>query len=403
MKIRIKKLGVNEFLFFLALGMYISYFYLDASLIDYVIPGTLLGMLKYFILLIVIIKWFISEKFTITKLIMWTVILAMAFLVSVISDYSNLILILAIILSSQEIEFRRIVRFIFACVLFWMLVVIFLCKINVLQDYIYIHKIGEERFVAHSLGFKYYATIGYAIMVLTEAYQYLRKKNTIIEAIILIIINYQFYLIHTTRLSMNITVALIIVNTIIDKYRRIRLQKKIFEKLATILPLVCYIATMGLVHFYSVGKVDITSGYWATIVSRLEYSVEAVERYGIGLFGNHIAQLGNVAKVYGSSKTGFFVDSGYVYISIAYGMIFTMLLMIIYTFLYRYVYTLKDTKMYVWLGMIIIASCVNNFLLAVVYNPVLFLIPKMISSVKERKTKEIPYTAGRIQNIGIEE
>lgn len=386
-KIKIKVLKASELLFFLAFMFYIMYQMLTSSLLVYEMPGVFFALLKYLTLGIIIIKWFVTERFTGFKLAVWSVILAVVFTVAVVSDYSNLILIIALVLSAQDIDFEKIVKFLFWNLLFWSVFVYFLYAVGYLPDLTFIHNLENgKQTIAHSYGFVYYAAIGYASMALTLMYLYMRKNTTLVENIILIIINYGLYKLHTTRLSWQMTVIFIIINFIISRTDILDLSKKIYGVIATIMPGALFIFTLKFVDMYAEGKVDFTKYGLRSIISRLEYSVQAFDIYGVKLFGSHVVQYGNTAKYYGNATSSFYIDSGYVYVLIAYGVFFSVILALIYTFLFRYIWKLRDKKLYLWLGMMLTASIINNFLLGLIYNPILFFIPKIIKEAE--KTKE---------------
>lgn len=126
-----------------------------------------------------------------------------------------------------------------------------------------------------------------------------------------------------------------------------------------------------------------------TIVGRLEYSVEAIERYGIHMFSTRVEQLGNTALVYGGESSAFYIDSGYVYSIIAYGIFFTVISLMAYTVLLRYLYMTKQRVLYLWIVTMLFASIMNNFLYDIINNPVLFLIPVAVLGNKgqERERK----------------
>ena len=386
MKIKVKVLKASELLFFLAFFLYIMYQVLILSVLTYKIPGTIFTLLRYSIFGIIIIKWFVTEKFTGFKLAVWSVILAVVFTVAVVTDYSKLIMIIALILSAQDIDFERIVKFLFWNLLFWSVFVYFLYMVGYLPDFTFIHYMdsGKQSF-AHSYGFLYYTTIGYISMALTLMYLYMRKNTSLIENIILIIINYGLFRLHTTRLSWQMTVIFIVINFIISKTEFPDLNKKVYGVVASVLPATLFLFTIKFVDLYAEGKVDLAKYGLRTIISRLDYSVHAFDLYGVKLFGSHVVQYGNTAKYYGNASSGFFIDSGYVYVLIAYGVIFSVILALIYTFLFRYIWKLQDKKLYLWLGMMLAASMINNFLLGLIYNPILFLIPRIIKNVEKSK------------------
>lgn len=387
MKIVVKKPNTGDFLFMTALFLYTAEGLLSASALSLIVPHLIFNGLSLLALLLIIIKWFVTEKFNSTKFMVWIILFGVALIIVTKSSYTNLIILLSLLLSSQDVEFDTIIRNLFKWVFFWTAFIMILYFVGFLPDFTYSHFVDGQAKIVHSYGFKYYGGVAFSSMSLSIMYLYMRKNTKLWENIIFLLINYWLYTLHTVRLVWISIVVFTILNYLCEKTRFLDLNKRIYKFIATILPFAMFAFTLEMVKLYSEGKLTL-GGSLETIETRLRYSVQAFEIYGVNMFGTYVKQYGGYAKYYLNSKTGFFVDSGYIYILIAYGIIFAIMLMTIYTLLYRYIYETKNKKLYIWLGMVLVISVINNFLLSVYYCPIIFYIPKMIRDVRGKRLKE---------------
>lgn len=383
------KVKAKEFLFFNALIFYCADYFLGSSLFDYILPRTFFVLLKGIFFVLLGMKFLIFEKFTAKKLTLTAVIVFCSCIVMITGNYSSLFTFVFLSLSGADIDFDKIIRILLINMICWTLVIILACKAGILQDYTFIHRIGETWRLAHSLGFKYYGWLGYNLMAVSMMWIYLRQGIKMIESIILICLNYAFYLIHTTNLAFILTIFFIVLCYCTETLKIVSFKSRFWKWGATLLPSVLGGGTFLLVLLFRNGKFTITLPFLNTINSRLKYSVQALEQYGIHLFGTHVIQVGNTEKYYGNASTGFYIDSGYIYSIIAYGLVFTLLLLVLYTVLLRYLYNENKRILFIWFTLIIGACCVNNFLIDFISNPILFLIPNAIFYGKEKNSLKI--------------
>lgn len=391
----IRRIKVSDFLFFNALICYCAHYFLNASLLEEILPNIFFTLLKIVILALLFLKWMTVENFTEKKIFTWGIILSALLLVMLTGGYRALMLSVCLIISGQNVDFDKIIKVLFFNTIFWLVVIVLLCKIGILPDYTFEHNVGGVSTVAHSFGFKYYSWIGYISMAATMMWIYLRKRLNIFELGILVALNVLLYKFHTTNLPLGLTLLFILAYFVVEKMHIIQFKSKVWKMVATILPVVLCSFTFTVVIAYGKGLFSLSISWMNTIVSRLKYSVQAIEEYGIHLYATNVEQLGNTAKVYGEADSSFYIDSGYVYSIIAYGIIFTVIILVFYTILFRYLYKNNNRILYIWITSLLFASCVNNFLYDIINNPVLFLIPTALfngGSLKNNSGKRITLT-----------
>ncbi len=385
------RISLKNILFFSALSIYMVRLMLDTSLYDYILPGGWTRLVNGAVLALLVLKWLTGEEYTIKKLAVWACVFLLMFVVAIANNYLNLFVVIALVFSAQDIEFDDILKCILLCLCILTLFVIGSCGLGILEDYVYPHHIVSFIDTGHSLGFKYYSTPGYIAMALTAMYLYLDRHCGYIRLILLTAANILFYLIHTTALAIAVSLIMIAAYVVTVKWSWFKFQKKIWDYLAILAPLGFFSGTVLLVLLYAGDGFSINIPILSTIASRLEYSIEALEEYGLHLFGTRVTMYGNTALFYGEADSGFYIDSGYIYMLIAYGILVSIVVIICYMILSHYVYMQHDAYGYAWLIVILAICSINNFVFSVDYNPLLFLLPKALFDVYSKEKQYLVY------------
>lgn len=384
---RKSRLNKKELLFYTAFGINIFRRLLQVSLLNYITPSFLYRGADYLVLILLLVKWISYEKFTIRKLLVWGLSLSTCLLMFIMHGYLSPLIAISLILSAQDIKIESLVKFSSRTLLLITLIVVGSYVLGTVQDYTYAHRVGGELVTAHSYGFKYYGTIGYIFMTLTASYLFLHRKSKIIVLILLFLVNYWAYGFHTTRLAFYGSVAFMIFDILLNRFEVIKLKRKIWKFIATTFPSLLCLTTYVLVRLYSQGGRTALLTVFNTINSRFAYSAKAISEYGIRLMGSKVIMYGNEKLIYGNATTGFFIDSGYIYSLVAYGIIMTVVILILYTILLRYLVDEKAAFLTIWTMFLLVCSMMNDFLLSPEYNLVMFLIPQAIISAYKKRQK----------------
>ena len=393
------KIKLKDFLFYIAITFYCADYYISASLFDYKVPNILSLLLQIVVLICLVIKWIFTERYTWKKLVAVFVIIISAGIVAFTGQYNSLLLFMCLVMSSSNIEFDEIIKLLEINVWFWMILIILSCKVGLLQDYTYAHYTGNILYTAHSLGFKYYGWVGYGIMALSMMWIYRHKGANFVQTALIIGLNYVFYRIHTTNLALIITALFVVMCYCTEKLKIVNLTSKIWKVIACAMPCALYSLTWITIWLYKSGKVLFLIPILRTIVARLKYSIKALDIYGLHIFGTHVTQIGNVEINYQnvSSTNAIYIDSGFVYSTIAYGILFTIVLLVIYTWLGVYLYKNNQRILYIWLLIMMVACCINNFMCDIINNPIIFLLPSAVFSAKKTKKRKEHFKKKKIK------
>lgn len=383
MKLKIhSSIKVKELLFYIAIIFYCAEYYISASVLDYKLPKTFLTLLQLIVLLCLLMKWIMTERYTLKKLVSMFVIMISSVIVATTGNYISLLLFVSIVFLSTEIDFDKIIQLLEINIWMWLIIIILLCKVGFLEDYTYWHNIGTISTLAHSWGFKYYGWLGYTAMALSMMWVYRHKEINVLQGITIIILNFIFYKVHTTNLPLILTIGFVVLCYLSENALISKLMDRVFKILAWVTPFGLYAGTWILIILYKKGKFLIEFSNLNTIISRIKYSAQAIEIYGLHLFGTHVTQIGNVDIYYrnASSTNAIYIDSGFVYSTIAYGLILTVIFLIIYTLIGVYLSKKNNYILSIWLLMMMAACCVNNFMCDIINNPIILLLPSVVLS-----------------------
>ena len=123
---------------------------------------------------------------------------------------------------------------------------------------------------------------------------------------------------------------------------------------------------------------------------RLKYMYYGYANYGMHLLPQYINMNGASNSVLQNEY--FYIDSGYMYSALCFGLLCTIVFNIMYIFLFKRSWEMKDKFMYIWLIVISIMCLSNNFIISIILNPITLLIPSIVKEwdkngdyVKQRK------------------
>lgn len=242
--------------------------------------------------------------------------------------------------------------------------------------------IGQLEIRAHSYGFWYYSTPAYFSMNLINVSLFL-KRNVLTYRFLFILIAASFvvFLLFVARLQLFANLILITM-CFIYKVKCFRYKNWIWKYVGLLL----YPSMMYLMYYLFSSK-EITTSDWflgMDIVAngRLSINVDAFETYPINLWGNLIEfSEGNIMEDY------FYIDSGYVYSLLCYGLIFSVFLVISYSLIFIKVYKSQEWFLYAWVFMFAFLMLFNNFMLSPLLFPlILLLFTKNISAAVQNRT-----------------
>ena len=391
MKILIKRkiscTSFQEFLFLLIFGMYSFFYILNISLLRLTIGINAVYKAWTLFSAVALLLLYISRKKE-KKRVFYSVII-MIFLFGIISYTTGnyyLLLIIEFIVCADFTKFKNIVKTAIGSTLTGTAVVFLSCKTGHLYDYVYHNH--------HSYGFGYYTVIAFIFFFSWIGYLYLRKKISLVEIVAWSVFNFFFYSWLGVRLVTVLSVYVEIAYFLLVKTSVFSLTHKVIGFISKSGYVLCAAVSLLIIKIYNPSNL-----IWvmadSLLSNRLSQTKMAFDFYDVTLFGQHLYMQGNsyFSSLNSSSQklsSYFYVDSGYAYALLAYGLVAFIALLLIYTYLFNYARTCNDTMLWIWVSVIMIFSIINDVWFVVTYNPVILLFyPIMKEKYKENASSAL--------------
>ncbi len=393
MKISLKstQIKANEFLFFLSYGLFLIFGILSTSFFYKYFIGNPYKIIIIISIIILLLKEIFLEKYNIKSLLV-----ALLFVLLILITWNSGIGIaqksipcmLIFIYSSRKISFMKIAKFTVLITIFLLFLIIFSSKLGIIMNYISISKSGRIR---EYLGFRY-TLFGPAFLFnITSLIIYIYKeKIKWVVIITLFIMNYFLFLKTNSRLSFYLSICLIIISVVL------KVKPNIFEKRKFF----CYcmifsffigffIAMHFTINFNPSNKFynEVNS----ILENRLYLGQKSLIENGINLFGQKITWVGNGLDAYGnkSLEAYTYVDSFYIQVLQKYGLIYTIIIGLLYTYTNYKNYKNKDFLYLLIISLIAFNFIINDLSLSLYYNTFWFPIVSTItkSRIPKRSVK----------------
>lgn len=370
--------------------MYWVYAYLsilDASLLSF---GLVMRILRWGVTiggLFLFCLMYMNKGMSIGRLILISSVLILFFIAAETTDRSYLIVYAVFIILSSRCKFEDVVRTSLFSASIALITILALCGLGVLTDYIYYQSGNRE---AHCFGFAYYSTFPFIVFYCSAMFLYLKKeKATLLNYIVIALINILMYRATTLRLTFYLTFILIGIDFLLVKIKKINLDNKVITVVSGLLFPIGTIITYLVMLFYNGSDVR-----WTTINLALNGRIRLMHRgflqYPISLFGNSIEMEGN--NVLRATTNYFYIDSGFAFSLLGYGLLFTIVVVLLYSYIYVYSCKTNNKHLFVWITCILIFTMINNTWVSINYNPVLMLSLLAVAEVrKSKKKKHIMY------------
>lgn len=372
-KIVFKLKVTHQFFFYIAFFIFVMHRILWQSLYTNVLPNRIFSILNYLCLLFVFAS-FITFGNTIRKkeLLIYGIFLIFALLVVQAGYSSRYLTMFLLIIAAKNIDFSKAIKVSLCGTVLSLTLVLIGCKAGILQDLVWSHYgIGSQ---AHGLGFTYYSYLSTYVFSVSCMYLYLRRKNyKIIELLILCIIQYYTYLYTTSRLYIY-GFAIMAIICVLYRYHILKFEKKIWNLISYALFPFFQIAILFITKLYATGNIfllqidNVMSG-------RLSLMSFALKTYGIHILPYYIKMIGGAEN---AGAAYFYIDCGYMYVALCFGMIGILVVNGMYIALFRKCQKLEDKFIYIWLIVISVMCISNNFIFSLILNPITLLIPSIV-------------------------
>lgn len=277
-----------------------------------------------------------------------------------------------LIMAAYNIPFSHIAKTCVRVATITISIVLFFVLFDVIQDRLYDRETDSfGRRNAHDLGFKYYSTVPYLGMGVFQCLIYCwRSRLNILRICFLVFFGYMIFEITYTRLQFYACIMFIVYALLLSYIPKRIFHSKLLASIAIVAyPIICYI-------LYFVSKYMILSIFYAdynelnhAMSGRLGLNEEAFRRYDVTLWGNEL----ELETTIRTKDAYFYIDSGYLHVLLGDGLVWIMIIMVMYMLLTYKIYKARAYYLYGWIMIYSILNISNGFLMNILANPLLLL------------------------------
>lgn len=331
-KIKVEKIPENEKVFSLAWIIYLVFNILYTSFYAKYFPEHYIKLLIVCCLPLLVIHELQNSKNSYKELI-GIVICILFVLIAMRLRFmggggSNIALMFIFIYCARKVSLQRIYKLTIFITAFMLIFIIGSSFLGIIENYI---DYGTR--IRQYLGFRY-TLFGPAFLFnITLLYLYLKQNKITWRGImVLLTANVLLYLWTDSRLSFGLSAFAIFFSLIFKRYWDYYTQKHWWYWFVVLSFPICSVVSLILTVFYSPKKT------WMSQLnhffnSRLVLGQVSLARYGVNLWGQNIEWVGNGLDVYGkrSTESYLYVDCLYIQLLQHYGIVFTVLFIILVT------------------------------------------------------------------------
>lgn len=278
-----------------------------------------------------------------------------------------------LIMCADAASFRKIVMVSMASTMLAVVVTVGACLGGMIENRETV--IGNGA-IGYALGFNGRTGVPFHLFYVFLGYLYLRKeKLSWLELLFWAAVNYGIYYVAQVRLVCYLEYIVLILYVLFVKFEWLTFGKGILCGLFTgAFPLV-FGGWAIFNRLYDPGNAFLAKlDGWLS--NRLTLGYRALTEFDLTIFGQYI----KMGKVKRDSWEGYFyIDSGFLYSLVAYGLLLTLVVLIMYSVISHYAVKHNQRVLFVWLCAIIIFALINNTWVDVGFNPLLMAFPILLN------------------------
>lgn len=371
MKIKLK-IALSDFVYYMAIYIYMIFMTLTQTMFFNKFQGYKYLLVIFSILILVFIKEYISlleRKESIKNILILMAIIIISYAVG----KESLSCTSALVYTSRNVNINQIIKNVTYLLMIILIFIIISSKLNIIPNY----SVLRGGNVRQYLGFRYSLYPTAILFNIVAGYIYVYKRKVKLSVLIFLSIFARYlYMCTYAKLSTVLVFAVILI-AIFDKYMGI-LKIKFVNKIIYSFRysyIILTILSVWIVSTYN-QSVEWMNKLNILLESRISLAKQSVDMYGMNLFGiKDLAWQGNGLSLEGTEVKNIaylYVDNFYINIIQQYGLVFSIILLIIFTL--TIIKSLKEGDNYLGLILIIFAfhGLLDNLMMTLYYN--IFLI-----------------------------
>ena len=320
---------------------------------------------------------FCFENYKTKEIALIIIVIAIGFLITAHLHLISFGVTVLLIVTALNIDAKKIIKISVLNNIFFMAIVVLPALIGIIPNEIYDHN-GVN---AYCFGFQYYSSLPNLVFSIT-IFTYLLADTKIKRRIVLLFslpIQLIVYKYCTVRLILYLYFIFLVLAVIAEFYD-IRKEHKIISKISTIMYPVMSIMTFIISFIYSRSNILIKIN--EILNYRFGFNELGFSRYGITILGNKIITDAGTIDA-NNINHYFYIDSGYVYALLSYGIIFFVLIMVMYSILSKNAAKNNQSRLLIICAIICIYSVINNLIFDITLNPLPLLAFQVIMNNRQ--------------------
>lgn len=392
-----KRVSVSKLLFLIAYGLYIvragienttfMYFFSEYNItrpITFILGAILIGF-----------KMILYDRKVDRKSLTYVLVISIIFMiVFYFTSYFELLYLLLLMIGSEKIEIKDVVKIHFFIYLSITIIAAFASWTGIIENYITVSSKGAYR---AAWGNTYPTDFAAGLFYLLLDYAYLNyKKLNVFRYLGMLFIVCLSFIVTRSQTSLILGVLLVIL-LVLSKRKKIAraLSTDIYMNIvAWSFPLIAIITIYAQYIYKNNGNNNpVLLGLNIIMNYRLGFGSRAIQQYGLSLFGKRIEFIG-AGWGTNSTESYFYVDNAYLQYALLYGILLTAIFTFGYYLLSRYSRYIDNELM-----MIIVLSCISISAISeprifnILYNPFFIGVGVMLWKyqliIRERKITRI--------------
>ncbi|MCL5457659.1 hypothetical protein M3M33_03125 [Loigolactobacillus coryniformis] len=389
--IRVTQQPMNgDELYLLAFSIYFISNSLAFTMFSYIIPSIVGTAVRAIVVGLIFFKVIEFDSFDDRTLLLYLSLIILSILVAYQSGNKDIFFMMVLILGAKEVPFRLIAKvYLFLGISIFVLTIVS-AQLDVIKNLTF-YRGSAARF---ALGTIYPTNLAATVFYLMICYCYLRNVALRLkEYLIMVIIVCVVYYLTGTRLNAIISVLLLLVMFIYQRYQKHESTK--FElyvvRYSWLAMIIAFFSINWLSYIYTASN-KIQKLIDHILSGRLELAHFALTNYPLTLFGRFIEQngWGGLNGVHPSSSFRyFFIDSSFVRLTTMYGIVFSIVVVLGFTYIARKLSCQNKILIPLLLMIVAVSSMVDANLLEISLNPFLWIFFANVSDSETLNTEII--------------
>lgn len=313
--------------------------------------------------LLLIVRFFLKKKYTV-KDVAGIFLILFSCIIAERSVYNDQIISAAIfVCCAGNVRFDRIVKYTFFIQLFFLIITVSASQIGILEDIIW----NDDGRMRHGLGYRYCGYPAHVFLFLSLMWLCLRKKVKILDAALLVLLNYGIYQLTDARTDFLLAVFGIIGFFVWTREFHSRYLNSIRDFAVKYgFAVIAFVSITA--HLLYDQNISWMYRLNLLLNGRLQYGYSAIQEYGFSLFGSPIRWIGQGSLMQDPSQVYNYVDCSYLKETLSYGLLFLCVLAVGYYLAGRRIVKQKNYVLSWGLMISLVYSVINAHLCYLVFN-----------------------------------